>query len=244
MTNKIRIQSDSNAHDGPWRVAVEQGFFAAEGLEVEHFQDSPDGVAIRAKDFPNAGRRPSFRRARWRSIRFANGARSSASRRSAAARSSGSTRRSAPARRWCARIRRSRAWPSSQGRADRRHLACGHVLCGHRGARGRRRRVPGHQAGARQRPARGAAVRRDRSRRADGAAGQPRPGGGRPPAHQPALAGGIVAGNDVDQQTARKGDPRAQPCDRLARARTRSGRARNCCGICSRASAPVDCCPS
>lgn len=51
MSNKIRIQSDSNAHDGPWRVAVEQGFFAAEGLEVEHYQDSPDGVAIRDKEF-------------------------------------------------------------------------------------------------------------------------------------------------------------------------------------------------
>jgi ABC-type nitrate/sulfonate/bicarbonate transport system substrate-binding protein len=35
MTRTIRLQSDSNAHDRPWRVAVEQGFFAAEGLEVE-----------------------------------------------------------------------------------------------------------------------------------------------------------------------------------------------------------------
>jgi ABC-type nitrate/sulfonate/bicarbonate transport system substrate-binding protein len=51
VSNKIRIQSDSNAHDGPWRVAVEQGFFADEGLEVEHYQDSPDGAAIRAKEF-------------------------------------------------------------------------------------------------------------------------------------------------------------------------------------------------
>ena len=32
MTRTIRLQSDSNAHARPWRVAVEQGFFAAEGL--------------------------------------------------------------------------------------------------------------------------------------------------------------------------------------------------------------------
>lgn len=35
MPRTIRLQSDSNAHDRPWRVAVEQGFFADEGLEVE-----------------------------------------------------------------------------------------------------------------------------------------------------------------------------------------------------------------
>jgi NitT/TauT family transport system ATP-binding protein len=29
MTQRIRLQSDSNAHDRPWRVAVEQGFFAS-----------------------------------------------------------------------------------------------------------------------------------------------------------------------------------------------------------------------
>ena len=33
MTKTIRLQSDSNAHDRPWRVAVEQGFFAAERSE-------------------------------------------------------------------------------------------------------------------------------------------------------------------------------------------------------------------
>lgn len=51
MANKIRIQSDANAHDRPWRVAVDQGYFAAEGLDVEYFENSPDGVAIRDKDF-------------------------------------------------------------------------------------------------------------------------------------------------------------------------------------------------
>jgi NitT/TauT family transport system substrate-binding protein len=37
MTRTIRLQSDSNAHDRPWQVAVEQGFFAAEGLNVQDF---------------------------------------------------------------------------------------------------------------------------------------------------------------------------------------------------------------
>jgi hypothetical protein len=32
LNRTIRIQSDSNAHDRPWRVALERGFFAAEGL--------------------------------------------------------------------------------------------------------------------------------------------------------------------------------------------------------------------
>ncbi|HXF55888.1 MAG TPA: hypothetical protein VNK52_17365 [Hyphomicrobiaceae bacterium] len=51
MARRIRIQSDSNAHDRPWRVAVEQGFFAAEGLEVEYHEDNPKGVAGRVEDF-------------------------------------------------------------------------------------------------------------------------------------------------------------------------------------------------
>ena len=38
MTRTIRLQSDSNAHDRPWRVAVEQGFFAAEGLGASRAQ--------------------------------------------------------------------------------------------------------------------------------------------------------------------------------------------------------------
>jgi ABC-type nitrate/sulfonate/bicarbonate transport system substrate-binding protein len=47
----IRLQSDSNAHDRPWRVAVEQGFFAAEGLNVEYHEDNPKGAAGRVADF-------------------------------------------------------------------------------------------------------------------------------------------------------------------------------------------------
>jgi NitT/TauT family transport system substrate-binding protein len=51
MARTIRLQSDSNAHDRPWRVAVEQGFFAAEGLEVEYNEDNPKGVAGRVENF-------------------------------------------------------------------------------------------------------------------------------------------------------------------------------------------------
>jgi len=51
MTRTIRLQSDSNAHDRPWRVAVEQGFFADEGLNVEYYEDNPKGAAGRVQDF-------------------------------------------------------------------------------------------------------------------------------------------------------------------------------------------------
>ena len=51
MTKTNRLQSDSNAHDRPWRVAVEQGFFAAEGLNVEYHEDNPKGAAGRVEDF-------------------------------------------------------------------------------------------------------------------------------------------------------------------------------------------------
>jgi ABC-type nitrate/sulfonate/bicarbonate transport system substrate-binding protein len=51
MTRTIRLQSDSNAHDRPWRVAVEQGFFAAEGLNIEYHEDNPKGAAGRVEDF-------------------------------------------------------------------------------------------------------------------------------------------------------------------------------------------------
>jgi ABC-type nitrate/sulfonate/bicarbonate transport system substrate-binding protein len=51
MALVIRLQSDSNAHDRPWRVAVEQGFFAAEGLTVEYNEDNPQGVAGRVENF-------------------------------------------------------------------------------------------------------------------------------------------------------------------------------------------------
>jgi ABC-type nitrate/sulfonate/bicarbonate transport system substrate-binding protein len=51
MPRVIRLQSDSNAHDRPWRVAVEQGFFADEGLTVEYHEDNPKGVAGRVANF-------------------------------------------------------------------------------------------------------------------------------------------------------------------------------------------------
>src|ERR1700745_799753 len=51
MKRTIRLQSDSNAHDRPWRVAVEQGYFKDEGLEVEYHEDNPKGVAGRVENF-------------------------------------------------------------------------------------------------------------------------------------------------------------------------------------------------
>src|SRR6266849_5899385 len=51
MPRTIRLQSDSNAHDRPWRVAVEQGFFKDEGLDVEYHEDNPKGVAGRVENF-------------------------------------------------------------------------------------------------------------------------------------------------------------------------------------------------
>jgi ABC-type nitrate/sulfonate/bicarbonate transport system substrate-binding protein len=64
MAKTIRLQSDSNAHDRPWRVAVEQGFFAAEGLEVEYHEDNPNGAAGRVADFSK----------RWKESQLQNGA--------------------------------------------------------------------------------------------------------------------------------------------------------------------------
>src|SRR5687768_10543116 len=51
MSRTIRFQSDSNAHDRPWRVALEQGFFADEGLEVEYHEDNPRGIEGRTQDY-------------------------------------------------------------------------------------------------------------------------------------------------------------------------------------------------
>ena len=64
MSRTIRLQSDSNAHDRPWRVAVEQGFFAAEGLKVEYHEDNPKGVAGRVEDFSQ----------RWKETQLQKGA--------------------------------------------------------------------------------------------------------------------------------------------------------------------------
>ena len=60
----IRLQSDSNAHDRPWRVAVEQGFFAAEGLNVEYHEDNPNGVSGRVENFSE----------RWKETQLQQGA--------------------------------------------------------------------------------------------------------------------------------------------------------------------------
>jgi ABC-type nitrate/sulfonate/bicarbonate transport system substrate-binding protein len=64
MTRSIRLQSDSNAHDRPWRVAVEQGFFAAEGLDVVYHEDNPKGAEGRVKDFTH----------RWKETQLKQGA--------------------------------------------------------------------------------------------------------------------------------------------------------------------------
>jgi NitT/TauT family transport system substrate-binding protein len=60
----IRIQSDSNAHDRPWRVALEQGFLADEGLVVEYHEDNPRGLEGRCEDFTQ----------RWKESQLAEGA--------------------------------------------------------------------------------------------------------------------------------------------------------------------------
>jgi ABC-type nitrate/sulfonate/bicarbonate transport system substrate-binding protein len=64
MPRTIRLQSDSNAHDRPWRVAVEQGFFAAEGLDVVYNEDNPKGAEGRVKDFTQ----------RWKETQLQQGA--------------------------------------------------------------------------------------------------------------------------------------------------------------------------
>src|SRR5438270_8980410 len=64
MPRTIRLQSDSNAHDRPWRVAVEQGFFAEEGLTVEYHEDNPKGVEGRVENFSD----------RWKESQLQKGA--------------------------------------------------------------------------------------------------------------------------------------------------------------------------
>jgi ABC-type nitrate/sulfonate/bicarbonate transport system substrate-binding protein len=64
MPRTIRLQSDSNAHDRPWRVAVEQGFFTAEGLDVVYHEDNPRGAEGRVKDFTS----------RWKETQLQQGA--------------------------------------------------------------------------------------------------------------------------------------------------------------------------
>ena len=64
MPRTLRLQGDSNAHDRPWRVALERGFFAAEGLRVEYQEDNPKGVAGRVQDFSQ----------RWKESQLQHGA--------------------------------------------------------------------------------------------------------------------------------------------------------------------------
>ena len=64
MRRLIRVQGDSNAHDRPWRVAVERGFFADEGLDIEYTEDNPRGIEGRCEDFSQ----------RWKESRLAEGA--------------------------------------------------------------------------------------------------------------------------------------------------------------------------
>jgi ABC-type nitrate/sulfonate/bicarbonate transport system substrate-binding protein len=64
MTRTIRLQGDSNAHDRPWRVAMEQRFFEQEGLTVEYQEDNPKGVEGRCEDFTE----------RWKESQLAQGA--------------------------------------------------------------------------------------------------------------------------------------------------------------------------
>jgi len=64
MSRTIRLQSDSNAHDRPWRVAVERGFFAEEGLDVVYHEDNPKGAEGRVKDFAH----------RWKETQLQQGA--------------------------------------------------------------------------------------------------------------------------------------------------------------------------
>ena len=64
MARTLRLQSDSNAHDRPWRVAVERGYFADEGLAVEYNEDNPKGVAGRVESFAE----------RWKETQLQKGA--------------------------------------------------------------------------------------------------------------------------------------------------------------------------
>ena len=125
---------------------------------VEYTRGQSEGRRRPGRGFlASAGRSRSSSRARLRSIRSANGARSSACSSSARARSSASTPRRAPARSWCARIPRSQSLARAAQRADRGDLACRHLLCRDRGDGSRGRAVRRDQARARQRPARRAA---------------------------------------------------------------------------------------
>ena len=150
MARTIRLQSDSNAHDRPWRVAVEQGFFADEGLDVEYHEDNPKGVAGRVENFSD----------RWKESQLQQGALEvypvcewGAIERVQQLGKGKIIGLDTTARTGAIMVRKdskitSLARPAQC--ADRGHLARGHVLRRDRGDGSRRRAVRRDQAGARQ----------------------------------------------------------------------------------------------
>ena len=150
MTRTIRLQSDSNAHDRPWRVAVEQGFFAAEGLNVEYHEDNPKGAAGRVEDFSK----------RWKESQLQNGALEvypvcewGAIERVQALGGGKIIGLDTTVRTGALMVRQGFENPIAgriAQRADRGHLACRHVLCRDRSAGSRRRAVRRDHAGSRQ----------------------------------------------------------------------------------------------
>ena len=150
MTKTIRLQSDSNAHDRPWRVAVEQGFFAAEGLEVEYHEDNPKGVAGRVADFSK----------RWKELQLQQGALEvypvcewGAIERVQSLGGGKIIGLDTTVRTGALMVRKDSKISVGERiaqSADRGDLACRHLLCGDRSARGGGRAVRRHHARARQ----------------------------------------------------------------------------------------------
>src|SRR5438034_9091782 len=124
MARTIRLQSDSYAHDRPWRVAVEQWFFAEEGLDVVYQEDNPKGNEGRVKDFSQ----------RWKETQLQQGTlevypvyRASAA---VGPRQDHRTRRHHTHRRDHGEEGFACGDPCrSAQHADRGHVACGHILC-------------------------------------------------------------------------------------------------------------------
>jgi hypothetical protein len=144
MTKTIRLQSDSNAHDRPWRVAVEQGFFAAEGLNVEYHEDNPKGAAGRVEDFSQ----------RWKESQLQKGALEvypvcewGAIERVQALGGGKIIGLDTTVRTGALMVRKD---SNIQSPADRGDLACRHVLCRDRSVGGSRRAVRRDHARARQ----------------------------------------------------------------------------------------------
>ena len=188
MTKTIRLQGDSNAHDRPWRIAVEQGFFKAEGLNVEYHEDNPKGVAGRVENFSE----------RWKESQLQAGALDvypvcewGAIERVQQLGAGKIIGLDTTARTGAIMVRKDSKITSLAQlaqRPDRGDLACRHLLRRGRGAGRGRRAVRRDQARACQRPARRPALGQERSGGADGAAGEPRLRGRLPQALRPALA--------------------------------------------------------